>query len=101
MRVKSIAECSGAFCNTFDMHKIKLPNVTKIFFLSIFEWPFYTCLLYTLKARVLVWSVVCDYDVFLSYSLVFVIVLINQSNTWCFGAFKGKVQNDHLMHNSI
>ena len=54
MQVKSIADCSngsilqyfrpvlqnapmGAFCNTFDF--IKLPFVSKIFVLSIFEWP--------------------------------------------------------------
>ena len=43
MQVKSIAECSKrAFCNTFDLHSIKLPFVIKIFVLTIFEWPFYT-----------------------------------------------------------
>ena len=41
MSVKSIAECSkhSAILSTF----IKLPIVIKIFILSIFEWPFYTC----------------------------------------------------------
>ena len=34
----------GAFRNTFDL--IKLPFVFKIFALSIFEWSFYTALLY-------------------------------------------------------
>ena len=41
MQVKSIAECleHSAILSTF----IKLPFVIKIFVLSIFEWPFYTC----------------------------------------------------------
>ena len=43
MKVKSIAECSKCgilqyYISTF----IKLSIVTKIFVLSIFEWPFYT-----------------------------------------------------------
>ena len=51
MQVKSIAECSkggdiplehSAILSSF----IKLPFVIKIFVLSIFEWPFYTGLLY-------------------------------------------------------
>ena len=45
MQVKSYAEFSkraiwdilGAFCNTFDLHK--LPFVFQTFVLSIFEWP--------------------------------------------------------------
>ena len=41
MQVKSIAECS-TILSTF----IKLPFVIKIFVLSIFEWPFYTGLLF-------------------------------------------------------
>ena len=28
----------GAFCITFDLHYIKLPFVSQIFVLSIFEW---------------------------------------------------------------
>ena len=36
MQVKSIAECSRAFCNTFDLH-LKLPFAFSIFILSIFE----------------------------------------------------------------
>ena len=40
MQVKCIAE--SAILSTF----IKLPFVIKIFVLSIFEWPFYTGLLY-------------------------------------------------------
>ena len=51
MQVKSIAECSngiGAFCNTVYLYVtfIKQPFVIKIFVLSIFEWPFFTGLLY-------------------------------------------------------
>ena len=39
MQVKSIA-ASGAFCNTFDLHK--LPFAIKTFILAIFEWPLKT-----------------------------------------------------------
>ena len=46
---KSIAECSkgriqiSALCLTF----VKLPFVIKIFVLSVFQWPFYTGLSFT------------------------------------------------------
>ena len=51
IKVKSIAECSKGHSATF-LTFIKLPFVTKIYVLSIFEWPFYagftvTCLICT------------------------------------------------------
>ena len=41
MQVKSFAEC---FKESILQYFIKLPFVIKIFILSIFEKPFYTCL---------------------------------------------------------
>ena len=43
MQVKSTAECSKGSILQYIQPYIKLPFVIKIFVLSIYEWPFYTC----------------------------------------------------------
>ena len=50
MQIESIAECSlGAFCNTFDLHYLKISLDKTNNFMSVVEGPLKKALLYTIK----------------------------------------------------